>query len=158
LEGIILSSLSDFIERYLKELLREATEGMIMLQRRELAEMFACAPSQINYVLDTRFTLDRGYLVETRRGGGGYIRIVRLSFRTGRDFLSVLDETIGDEINVRRADGLLLRLEEEDFLTVDEYVFIKTVLDRETQKAPENYRSAVRASLLKAMLALLLRE
>jgi transcriptional regulator CtsR len=55
LEGIILSSLSDFIERYLKELLREATEGMIMLQRRELAEMFECAPSQINYVQYTSF-------------------------------------------------------------------------------------------------------
>ncbi|NLB73092.1 MAG: CtsR family transcriptional regulator, partial [Firmicutes bacterium] len=99
-----------------------------------------------------------GYLVETRRGGGGYIRIVRLAFRTGRDFLSVLDEKIGDEITVRRADGLLLRLEEEGFLTEDEYVFIKTVLDRETQKAPYNYRSADRASLLKVMLALMLRE
>jgi transcriptional regulator CtsR len=153
-----LSSLSDFIERYLKELLTEAAEGMIMLQRRELAEMFECAPSQINYVLDTRFTLDRGYLVETRRGGGGYIRIVRLAFRTGHDFLSVLDEKIGDEITPRRAEGLLVRLQEEDFLNVDEYVFIKTVLDRETQKVPQNYRGAVRASLLKAMLALLFRE
>lgn len=129
-----------------------------MLQRRELAEMFECAPSQINYVLDTRFTLDRGYLVETRRGGGGYIRIVRLAFRTGHDFLSVLDEKIGDEITPRRAEGLLFRLQEEDFLDADEYVFIKTVLDRETQKAPQDYRGAVRASLLKAMLALLLRE
>jgi len=158
LEGIILSSLSDFIERYLKELLTEATEGMIRLQRRELAEMFECAPSQINYVLDTRFTLDRGYLVETRRGGGGYIRIVRLAFRTGDDFLSVLDTKIGDEITVRRAEGLLLRLQEEDFLEVEECVFIKTVLDRETSKAPQNYRNAIRASLLKAMLALLFRE
>ncbi|HAV21069.1 MAG: CtsR family transcriptional regulator [Bacillota bacterium] len=153
-----MSSLSDFIEKYLKQMLREAAEGMIMIQRRELAEMFECAPSQINYVLDTRFTPDRGYLVETRRGGGGYIRIVRLSFRPGRDFLSVLDETIGDEITARRAEGLLVRLEEESIVTLDEYVFIKTVLDRETRKFPDHYRGRVRASLLKAMLALLVRE
>ena len=153
-----MKSLSDFIEHYLKELLRDTAEGVIMLQRRELAEMFECAPSQINYVLDTRFTLERGYIVETRRGGGGYIRIVRLTFKTGRDFLSVLDENIGNEITSSRADGLLLRLKEEEFLTVDEYVFIKTVLDREIQKAYNEYRNAVRASLLKAMLALLLKE
>jgi transcriptional regulator CtsR len=153
-----LSSLSDFIEQYLKELLADAVEGIIMLQRRELAEMFECAPSQINYVLDTRFTLDRGYLVETRRGGGGYIRIVRLTFRTGPDFLSVVEEKIGDEITRGRAEGLLFRLQEEGFLDVHECIFIRTVLDRETSKAPQNYRGAIRAGMLKAMLALLLRE
>ena len=84
--------------------------------------------------------------------------IVRLSFRPGRDFLSVLDETIGDEITARRAEGLLVRLEEESIVTLDEYVFIKTVLDRETRKFPDHYRGRVRASLLKAMLALLVRE
>lgn len=153
-----MRSLSDFIEWYLKGLLTEATEGMIRLQRRELAEMFECAPSQINYVLDTRFTLDRGYLVETRRGGGGYIRIVRLAFRTGHDFLSVLDETIGDQITSSRAEGLLQRLQEEGFLELDECVLIKAVLDKETIKVPQNHGNTVRASLLKAMLALLFRE
>ena len=153
-----MRSLSDFIEQYLKELLADATEGIIMLQRRELADMFECAPSQINYVLDTRFTLDRGYLVETRRGGGGYIRIVRLTFETGPNFLSVVEEKIGDEITRGRAEGLLVRLQEEDFLDDHECVFIRTVLDRETSKAPLDYRNAVRASMLKAMLALLLRD
>ncbi|NLS45456.1 MAG: CtsR family transcriptional regulator [Firmicutes bacterium] len=153
-----MSNLSDFIEKHLKDLLTAASEGMIRLQRRELAEMFECVPSQINYVLDTRFTLDRGYLVETRRGGGGYIRIVRLNFRTGKDFLSVINETIGDLISASRAEGLLSRLKEEGLLDIGEYILIKTILERETEKAPEGYVNMIRASLLKAMLTLLFRE
>lgn len=129
-----------------------------MLQRRELAEMFECAPSQINYVLDTRFTLDRGYLVETRRGGGGYIRIIRLTFRTGNDFGSILEETIGDEIIRERVEDLLSRFEEEGFLDADECVLVRTVLDRETSKVPKNFRSRIRAGMLKAMLAMLFQE
>ena len=74
--------LSDSIEQFIKDLLNEeATE--VELKRNELAEYFGCAPSQINYVLATRFSPDHGYLTESRRGGGGYIRIVRAAKRSG---------------------------------------------------------------------------
>ena len=69
--------LSDTIESFIKEMMRQEEQG-VELKRNELAEYFGCAPSQINYVLSTRFTPDAGYMVESRRGGGGYIRIVQV--------------------------------------------------------------------------------
>ena len=72
-----MARLSDIIEDFIKSLLKHS-EGELQLQRNELAEHFECAPSQINYVLATRFSLDRGYYIESRRGGGGFIRIVQL--------------------------------------------------------------------------------
>ena len=71
-----MATLSDSIERYLKGRLSKAVEGVIEIRRSEVAEQFDCVPSQINYVLETRFTPQRGYYVESRRGGGGYIRIM----------------------------------------------------------------------------------
>lgn len=65
-----MGNLADRIEEYLKQILEKTTEGYIVLQRSELAGEFECVPSQINYVLDTRFTVERGYLVESRRGAG----------------------------------------------------------------------------------------
>ena len=73
-----MSSLSKEIEQYLKELLSAANSGVLEIQRNMLSEYFHCVPSQINYVLSTRFTPAQGYLVESRRGGGGYVRIVSL--------------------------------------------------------------------------------
>ncbi|MEL7601687.1 MAG: CtsR family transcriptional regulator, partial [Bacillota bacterium] len=75
-----MSVLSDSIELFIKELLDQSDE--VSLQRNELAQHFNCAPSQINYVLATRFTPDKGYIIESRRGGGGYIRVLRLSVET----------------------------------------------------------------------------
>ncbi|MGE5593583.1 MAG: CtsR family transcriptional regulator [Betaproteobacteria bacterium] len=153
-----MGNLADYIESYLKRLLENAEQGMIELQRRELAEMFRCVPSQINYVLTTRFTPDRGYVVETRRGGGGYIRIVRLSFRPSQDLASLIEAEIGDEITERRADALLLRLEDEGLLDEGDRAFVKAVLERETERLHPSYRGMVRASLLRAMVMSLLRE
>ena len=76
-----MAQLSDAIEPFIKELREEDTQ--IEVQRNELAQYFRCAPSQITYVLSTRFTPDHGYVIESRRGGGGYIRIVRLREEPG---------------------------------------------------------------------------
>lgn len=78
-----MANLADKIERYLKEHLSR-TE-ILEVRRAMLAALFDCAPSQINYVLTTRFTPERGYLVESRRGGGGYIRIIRLNIKNLED-------------------------------------------------------------------------
>ena len=74
-----MARLSDIIEEFLKELM-EGMDGAIEIQRNELANRFRCVPSQINYVIDTRFTTEKGYYVESRRGGGGYIKIKRIIF------------------------------------------------------------------------------
>ena len=72
-----MARISDTIEEFLKLLLEESG-GKLEIQRNELADYFECAPSQINYVLATRFSLESGYYIESRRGGGGYIRIIYL--------------------------------------------------------------------------------
>lgn len=74
-----MASLADLIESYIKQQLRSSENQAIAISRAQLAELFSCVPSQINYVLTTRFTLERGYMIESRRGGGGYIRIVRVN-------------------------------------------------------------------------------
>ena len=84
-----MSQLSDTIERFIMELMAE--DGEAELQRNKLASQFQCAPSQINYVISTRFTSQQGYVVESRRGGGGYIRIIRLD-DSDRDLMAMLKE------------------------------------------------------------------
>ncbi|HOK71062.1 MAG TPA: CtsR family transcriptional regulator, partial [Bacillota bacterium] len=90
-----MGSLSDYIESYLKLLLDTGPHGFVEVQRRELAERFRCAPSQINYVLSTRFTVERGYVVETRRGGGGYIRIFKLDDEPETSGIQMVYESVG---------------------------------------------------------------
>ena len=97
--------LSDTIESFIKTMLTQE-EPEVELKRNELAEYFGCAPSQINYVLATRFTIDDGYVIESRRGGGGYIRIVRV-IQSGNKFRYLLTERIGDSIGEVEAGKLV---------------------------------------------------
>src|SRR5690554_5485877 len=94
-----MARLSDIIEEFLKTLLTES-EGELELQRNDLASYFECAPSQINYVLATRFTLNHGYYIESRRGGGGYIRITRLDLEKDDYLLQLLTEGRSEERRV----------------------------------------------------------
>ena len=104
-----MSILSDTIENFIKSLIIEGSRE-IELQRNELAQHFSCAPSQINYVIATRFTLDRGYAVTSKRGGGGYIRIIQLE--SGGDDLiqSLVMSRIGNSISQREAFAIIDRL------------------------------------------------
>lgn len=90
---------SDHIEAYIKAILDQS--GIVELQRSQLADTFQVVPSQINYVIKTRFTESRGYLVESKRGGGGYIRIGRIEFSSHhemlRELLYSIDDQAGDE-------------------------------------------------------------
>lgn len=76
-------SIASRIEQYIKVLIARSENGQIEIQRRELAETFACAPSQVSYVLGTRFSLKDGYLIESRRGGQGYVRIIEIKSEGG---------------------------------------------------------------------------
>lgn len=91
---IQMKPLTDSIEAFIKSLLEEGQE-QVDVQRNELAQYFRCAPSQITYVLSTRFTPDHGYIIESRRGGGGYIRIVRLRESPGSNLLYLINQRIG---------------------------------------------------------------
>jgi transcriptional regulator CtsR len=152
-----MGNLADRIEKYLKQILEQTEEGYITLQRSVLADEFSCAPSQINYVLGTRFTVERGYMVESRRGGGGYLRIVRLVVSPFAQFQMTMRQLIGEQISQKQALGLVARLIEEKILTVREAAIIKAVISRMSMSdIPE--QDKLRASLMKHILATLCRE
>ncbi|CAA7600040.1 Firmicute transcriptional repressor of class III stress genes (CtsR) [Acididesulfobacillus acetoxydans] len=153
-----MGNLADRIEQYIKEAMARAEEGYVVLQRGILAEAFSCAPSQINYVLDTRFTVERGYLVESRRGGGGYLRIVRLEVAADGLLHEVMGQLIGDSVSLERANGLLARLYDEEILTAREAAIIKSILSREALGGRGPEENALRARLMKRIITTLCRE
>lgn len=148
--------LADEIERYLKEMLAKA-KGSIEVQRSMLAQLFTCVPSQINYVLETRFTPVQGYFVESRRGGKGYVRIVKiLSFKT--DSLQYLLEKLEENpLSPQEAEGLLGYLQEEGFLTRREMLLLKAVIEQATCLVSMLSEKELRARIMKAVLLTLTR-
>ena len=106
---------SDSIEADIKALLAQA--GMAELKRSELADVFQVVPSQINYVIKTRFTESRGYIVESKRGGGGYIRIGKVQFSDHHQMLQDLAANIGETISQQVFNDILQMLYEEKLLT-----------------------------------------
>ncbi|AGA67945.1 transcriptional repressor of class III stress genes [Desulfitobacterium dichloroeliminans LMG P-21439] len=153
-----MGNLADRIEMHLKRIIEQSTEGFITLQRGILAEEFSCAPSQINYVLETRFSIDRGYLVESRRGGGGYLRIVRLSFSDDEEFQSIMKQLIGNQLTENRTNDLLQRLFEDEIVTRREEEIIKTILHRDSLGAENIKTNSLRAHIMKRILLTLGRE
>ena len=146
-----MSALSDIIEIFINELFNEHN-GQIELQRNELAQQFKCAPSQINYVLSTRFTPERGYVIESRRGGGGCIRLVRLDMDPNAPLTELISNHINDTLNEREAKHLVDRLKSEDVISEEEADLINAALKDSVLKLPPQMRDALRSSILKSML------
>ncbi len=152
-----MSTLANQIENYLKKLLSASNTGIIELKRNDLAEIFMCVPSQINYVLSTRFSSNQGYVVESRRGGGGFVRIIRLSMDNEPNLTAML-ETAGQR-KVSRAMGekLIDRLCEEDILSKRESMIMKAMIDEKIIGSDDD-ADLLRGNLLNAVLLLLLRD
>ncbi|MCL6454732.1 MAG: CtsR family transcriptional regulator [Alicyclobacillus sp.] len=143
-------NVSDIIEGYLKQILRQSN-GLVELQRSELADLFQCVPSQINYVIATRFSLEHGYLVESKRGGGGYIRIRKVELSSEQPLLGVA-RSIGSKLTQREAEGVIERLAEERLLTAREAAMLRAVIRRDVLHAELPTRDEIRARLLSAAL------
>ena len=151
-----MKNLSDQISDYLRQLLTDKT--VIKIQRSKLAQKFDCVPSQINYVLDTRFTQEKGYLVESQRGGSGYLKIIEVELNSRDELINDLCDQIGKRINQRKAVNILERLYEIDLVSSFEFQLFKSLVDRQTLKLTSALRDRVRARLLKAILRNLLRK
>lgn len=118
--------MSDIIESYLKEILEINHE--IEIRRSEMATQFDCVPSQINYVINTRFTVPQGYKVESKRGGGGYIRIVKINLVQHGNYLVHLAESIGSELTENDAFAILKQLYLDEIIDFREKEIILTLL------------------------------
>lgn len=146
-----MSTLSDIIEEFIKELMDE--NGVIDLQRNMLAQQFECSPSQINYVITTRFNNDRGYIVESRRGGGGYIRIFKVETSKYNNLDKLLSETIGDSITINKVNDLIEVFLEKGIISQREQNIMKRALsDRAFNKVLQEDRNKLRADILKEMI------
>lgn len=146
-----MSNLADIIEDFIKDMFRQMPGGILDIQRNEMANRFGCAPSQINYVLTTRFTLDRGYFIESRRGGGGYIRIKKLKIRED-EFLKEIIEYIGDSISGSDASFIITRIREEGMISDREKEILNSAINRYNLAIPLPERDRLRARILKAMI------
>lgn len=150
-----MARLSDIIEEFIKQLLQDNDESELQIQRNELANYFRCAPSQINYVLTTRFTTDRGYYVESKRGGGGCIIIKHVDFNQNKKLMQAVNLQIGDSITFDKSVKIINYLQENDLVSEREaYIMKMAINDRNLNLLQEN-KNTFRAELLKSMLSVL---
>ncbi|MDB4866252.1 MAG: CtsR family transcriptional regulator [Cohnella sp.] len=149
-----MANISDLIEHHLKQILH--TEGAVEIQRSDLADKFSCVPSQINYVISTRFTLEKGYYVESKRGGGGYIRIQRVDLPLLEAVQRHIHQTFGGQIDQTAAEGLIYQLEEAEFVTGREANLLRAAMSRDVLVLQLPLRDEIRAKVLRGMLIALL--
>ena len=134
----------------------EDQDGTAEIQRNELASRLGCVPSQINYVITSRFTPEQGYVVESRRGGGGYIRITRVQVTRGQLMMHVVN-SIGAQIDSRSARMMVENLAYEGAIDAGSASLILCAVSDNTLKGvPHEIRDALRATLLKKMLMTLM--
>ena len=142
---------SDIIAEFIAELLT-ASEGRAEVSRAELASRFNCVPSQINYVIATRFSPEHGYIVESRRGGNGYIRITRVTPDPQRIIMHTVN-ALGSAVSARSAEALIGNLLQSGVINdVAARLLFASVAPAALRVAPRDYHDALRASILKQML------
>jgi transcriptional regulator CtsR len=152
------SSLTKIIEEYIYKLLEENDDGVVSLRRKDLAERFGCVPSQINYVLRSRFAPENGYLVESQRGGHGYIKVIQLTFNNCDEKIVHLSELVGNAMTEQEARKLLVNLQNREVLSPRERLVIEVALRNQEENAKTLFdlspyrRDLMRAELLKKLL------
>ncbi|WP_018924703.1 CtsR family transcriptional regulator [Salsuginibacillus kocurii] len=148
-----MRNISDIIENHLKSILTQSDRDLIEIKRSELAQRFQCVPSQINYVIRTRFTVEKGYIVESKRGGGGYIRISKVKPADQADLCQQLMSTVGKQIDQQTAESVIVRLLEEDAITNREAKLLLAVIERNviTLAEPQS-RDYIRANIMQSVL------
>jgi len=145
-------NISDIIENYLKQVMKMNETEIVEIKRNEIADKFQCVPSQINYVINTRFTIEKGYVVESKRGGGGYIRIIKVHSYDHAHLIDQLISLIQSRIPQNNAEDIIYRLVEEEIINNREARIMLSVIDRSVLYIELPHRDELRARMLKAML------
>lgn len=143
--------MSDLVAQYILEMM-ETQNGIAEIQRNELAGNLGCVPSQINYVITSRFTPEQGYVVESRRGGGGYIRISRVKMDRGTALMHIIN-SVGNTLDKATAEAMLNNMLSRQMLEMQSAKIIAAALsDRTLKHIEQERRDLIRADLFKNML------
>lgn len=145
-----MQNISDIIEQFILDQLQDYSE--LNLSRNELASFFNCAPSQINYVLSTRFTNPKGFIVESRRGGGGYIKLTRVDLDKNDYLEKLICDTIKDEIDINVANQLIDGLLSRGIIDEREHNIIMSAISNKSLSNPLKMENKLRANILKNIL------
>ena len=141
--------ISDVIEEFIKDMLK--TDEELEIQRNELAEHFNCVPSQINYVISTRFKPSQGYYVESKRGGGGHITIKKINV-TQSNYLMHTINSIGDKLTAKEVDIFISNFLSDDIVTEKEAKLLKVATSDNVLTVPIEIKDSLRAKIFKNML------
>ena len=146
-----MASISDIIEKFIKELMENS--DTVQIQRNELANLFNCAPSQINYVLTTRFSREKGYEVQSKKGGGGYVKIDKIAKLDKDEILHILDKKIDKEITYLQSKKLVKWLIEINLINNRESKIILSAIDDKSLGTPiRGFNDILRARILKNII------
>ena len=152
LKWVIKMRISDLITQEILKMLSESEENTAEIQRNELAGVIGCAPSQINYVLSSRFTPEHGYIIESRRGGGGYIKIKRVVLKHSSALMHIIN-AIGDRIDALSTRIVLENCLETGLISRDvARIMAAAVSEKVMQELPPILKDTLRAAILKQML------
>lgn len=143
--------MSDIIEQFIKDMMNDDTD-FIEIQRNELAEQFNCVPSQINYVISTRFNPAQGYYVESRRGGGGNIKIKKINI-TKSNYLMHIITSIGEKISMKEVDIFVNNFLSNNIITEKEAKLLMAATSDNVLSVPNHIKDTIRAKIFKSMLA-----
>ena len=145
--------MSDMIADMIMDMFDEG-ESSVQIQRNDLANRLGCVPSQINYVITSRFTPEAGYRIESRRGGGGYIRIVRVVQAGSQRLMYLVNDRIGDSLEEEECLRLISQLKEQRIVTADEAALMMSAISTRALSVPvpDSLKNAMRAKMMKSML------
>ena len=142
--------LSELIEEYIKSMMAD-TDEFVEFGRNELAEYFNCVPSQINYVISTRFSPERGYYVESRRGGGGNVKIKRIDI-TKDSYIMHLINSIQKSLSQQEAEIMIRNLVDYKIINSETSKLLKVATNDKVLNLPKEYRDDVRTRIFKNMI------
>lgn len=146
-----MASISDIIEKFIKDLMEDS--NTVQIQRNELANLFNCAPSQINYVLTTRFSIEKGYEVQSKKGGGGYVKIDKITKLNQDQISHILNTKIDKEITYLKAKLVVKWLLDKNLINKRESKIILCAIDDKSLNLPiHGLNDIVRAKILKNMI------
>ena len=158
-EGERKMATSDLIANFIMNAIDGSSDGFAEVQRSALAERFSCVPSQINYVISTRFSPEHGYVVESRRGGGGYIRITRVRQSSPEELVMQTVNAIGDRLELKTATAYVSNIYRAGIITkTTARLMLSAVGDSALKPIAAGDRDRARASIMKYMLVTLISQ